>query len=83
MPSITVPDYAGGSVANLSAELELRLTGATPGAPLKDTLAPLIPHAHTYVVVLFDGLGDHQLSHPSAATLLASRRGTIDAVSSS
>jgi len=74
------PDYAGGSVANLSAELELRLAGATPGIPLKDDLAALIPDAHTYIVVLFDGLGDHQLGHPSATTLLASRRGTIDAV---
>lgn len=74
-----IPEYAGGSLPNLAAELELRLTGGTAGTPLNDTLTSLIPEAGTYVIVLFDGLGDHQLSHPSAASLQASRAGSIDA----
>ncbi|NOY56336.1 MAG: hypothetical protein GXP34_10180 [Actinobacteria bacterium] len=75
-----IPDYAGGSLANLSAELELRLTGATAATPMHSSLSTLIPEAGTYVIVLFDGLGDHQLDHPAAATLRASRVDAIDAV---
>ncbi|NIA25308.1 MAG: hypothetical protein GWP04_07030 [Gammaproteobacteria bacterium] len=75
-----IPDYAGGSLANLSAELELRLTGTTAGTPMHSSLSALIPDAGTYVVVLFDGLGDHQLGHPAATGLRASRVGAIDAV---
>ncbi|HDL49596.1 MAG TPA: hypothetical protein ENH33_06535, partial [Actinobacteria bacterium] len=75
-----IPDYAGGSLANLSAELELRLTGVTAGTPMHSTLSALIPDARTYVIMLFDGLGDHQLDHPAATTLRASRVDAIDAV---
>lgn len=77
---MTLPDYWGGSIANLSAELESRLTGSTPGIPLHDDIAGLIPAAGTYIVILFDGLGDHQLDHPAASTLRSSRAGSIDSV---
>ncbi|HSG80401.1 MAG TPA: alkaline phosphatase family protein, partial [Acidimicrobiia bacterium] len=73
------PDYAGGSLLNLVAELEHRLIGTTPAAPLHAPLANLIPEARSYVLVLFDGLGDLQLDHRQAEPLRASRRGAIDA----
>jgi len=77
---MTLPDYQGGCIANLSAELESRLTGSTPGTPLRDSIAGTIPDAETYVVILFDGLGDYQLDHPAAGTLRSSRTGSIDSV---
>lgn len=74
-----IPDYGGGSIANLMAELEGRL-GTTPPLPgLNADLAAAIPDADTYVVVLFDGLGDHQLAHPAASSLAGSRVGRLDA----
>lgn len=75
----TIPDYAGGSLVNLIAELERRLTGSAPGPGLRPDLASLIPEAPTYVLVLFDGLGSHQLHHPSATSLAGSLRASIDA----
>ena len=78
MPSITVPDYAGGSLVNLVAELERRLTGASPSPGLNSTLATTIPDAAAYVLFLFDGLGSLQLSHPAAASLRSSLRASID-----
>ena len=45
MPSITVPNYNGGSLPNLVSELEHRLTGATPGTRLNPSLASEIPEA--------------------------------------
>jgi hypothetical protein len=77
---VALPDYDGGCLANLSAELELRLSDSTPGSPLRAEISTLVPDAATYVIVLFDGLGDDQLEHPSAAPVLASRVGAIDAV---
>ena len=67
MPSITVPDYSGGSLVNLVAELEHRLTDSSVSPPLHDHFAKLIPEASTYVLFLFDGLGTRQLDHPAAA----------------
>ena len=61
VPSITVPDYSGGSLVNLVAEFEHRLTGTSPSPPLHDYQAALIPEASTYVLFLFDGLGTLQL----------------------
>lgn len=64
------PDYAGGSLVNLVAELESRLTGAsTPMPGLHPQLSSVVPPASTYVLVLFDGLGAHQLDHPAAVPL--------------
>jgi hypothetical protein len=76
---ITPPDYEGGSLVNLVAEIERRMTGDARHPGLHPELASEIPDGDAYVLVLFDGLGDHQLAHPSAAPLLAARRGVIDA----
>lgn len=73
------PDYEGGSLLNLAAELERRLTGEAPHPGLHPDLAGTIPDADTYVLVLFDGLGDLQLRHPAAAPLLNGRVGALDA----
>ncbi len=75
---IKPPDYQGGSLVNLMAELEGRL-GGTPLMPqLHRPLAEAIPEAATYVLVMFDGLGAAQLDHPAAA-LGADSVGRIDA----
>jgi len=79
MPSITVPDYSGGSLPNLMSELEFRLAGSSRFASLHPTLAGEIPNASTYVLFLFDGLGSLQLDHPSASPLASALRGSIDA----
>lgn len=73
------PDYSGGSLANLACELERRLTGSSPFPGLHDHLSQAIPEAETYVLAVFDGLGDSQLSHPAATAMAASRVGAIDA----
>jgi hypothetical protein len=74
---VTTPDYRGGSIINLMATLEARLAGSAPGVPLTEDM---IPEAPSYLVVLFDGLGDSQLDHPDAAGLAAARVGAIDTV---
>lgn len=42
-------------------------------------MAASIPEGRSYVLVVADGLGDHQLHHPAAATLRESRVGTLAA----
>jgi len=79
MPSITVPDYGGGSLVNLVAELEQRLTGHSASPRLRRHLADLIPMGHSYILFLFDGLGSLQLEHPAGAVLAAAQRATLDA----
>ncbi len=74
-----IPDYSGGSLLNLVAEFEQRLTGTAQHPGLHPELAATIPDADSYLFVLFDGLGDHQLQHPAAVPLLADRVGVIDA----
>jgi hypothetical protein len=74
-----IPDYDGGGLVNLAAEMEQRLTGTSLSPSLNPTLASAIPHARSYVLVLFDGLGDGQLDHPNARPLRASRVGALDA----
>ena len=74
-----IPDYDGGGLVNLIAELEFRLTGRASSPRLRADLAAGIPEARSYVFVLFDGLGDHQLSHPAAVPFAADRIGAIDA----
>ena len=78
MPSITVPDYHGGSLLNLVAEIEQRLTGHSASPRLHSHLGDLIPMGHSYVLFLFDGLGSLQLNHPAAAPLAASQRAALD-----
>jgi hypothetical protein len=79
MPTIAVPDYAGGSLVNLVAELEARLGGTPPQPTLRPELAALIPPAASYAVVVCDGLGDLQLVHPAARSLHRDRVGALDA----
>lgn len=73
-----VPDYSGGSLLNLVAELERRLTGDSPHPGLNSELAEAIPEAQSYVLVLFDGLGDHQLEHPAAYAMREHHIGVVD-----
>ena len=73
------PDYDGGGLLNLVAEIEGRLGGSPLHAGLPPGLAHAVPDAASYVLVLFDGLGDHQLSHRAASTLRAHRAGAVDA----
>ena len=77
------PSYDGRGLVNLVAELERRLRGEAPSPPLGPELATLIPGSDRIVFVLFDGLGDHQLSHPAAAPLAAARMARLDAPFSS
>ena len=72
------PDYTGGGLVNLIAELEVRLTGNAPTPRLRSDLSAGIPGAASYIFVLFDGLGDHQLGNPNAARMAKDRVGAID-----
>lgn len=71
------PDYAGTGLVNLVAELELRLRGEASATGLTDP--SLVPEASGFVLVMFDGLGAHQLAHPAARALEASRRAVLTA----
>lgn len=77
VPAVTTraPDYSGTGLVNLVAQLELRLTGAAPSPGLASP--SLVPDAGGFVVVVFDGLGSHQLAHPAAAALAAHHRSTL------
>lgn len=72
-------DEALPGLADLVNELEHRLIGSSPGPGLPPAPAAAIPPAETYVMVLFDGLGSHQLDHPAARDLAASRAGSLAA----
>ena len=72
-----VPSFDGGNLANLAAELEIRLTGRSPSRGLRSELAELIPHTRNYLLLIIDGLGDLQLTHPAAATLRKHRRAAL------
>jgi hypothetical protein len=69
----------GHRLVDLVNELELRLTGSAPGPGLDPDLAAAVPDAETYVLVLFDGLGYHQLDHPAAGSLRRSTQGRLAA----
>ncbi|MFQ5967299.1 MAG: alkaline phosphatase family protein, partial [Acidimicrobiia bacterium] len=73
------PSYDGRGLVNLVAELEMRMIGSAPSPALHSEPAALLPEAETHVLVLFDGLGNHQLEHPRARPLLEARAGTVDA----
>lgn len=75
--TITAPDYAGTGLLNLIAELERRLTGSAPAPGLAEPAH--LPDTRGYVLVLFDGLGSHQLSHPDAADLAVHHLTDLDA----
>jgi len=76
--SFRAPDYDGGNLLNLVAEIEGRLGGDPRHRGLSADLAETIPDAASYVLVLFDGLGDRQLDHPSAGSLRDHRAGALD-----
>lgn len=79
MPPIQLPDYTGGSLVNLMAELEHRLAGSSPSARLHPAISELVPGATTYVLFLLDGLGSKQLGHVDAAPFAAARVADLDA----
>ncbi len=80
MGTMRSPDYVGGGLVNLVAELEQRLSDRSVSPGLTPDLAASIPNAETYVLVLFDGLGDLQIaSHEMAADLKEHRAGALDA----
>lgn len=62
---------------NLVSELEFRLTNSSVSPRLSAEASAAIPDASTYVLMLFDGLGSHQLDHPAAASLKAANRHSI------
>lgn len=72
-------DQIGLRLVDLIGELERRLTGDAPGPGLASGPAAAIPSGASYVVVVMDGLGHHQLTHPAAASLRASDRGVLAA----
>ncbi len=78
-PSLTPPDYAGGSLVNLMAELEHRLTGSSSSPRLRESERSSVPAAATYILMVMDGLGAHQLDHPAAGSLPEHLVATIDA----
>lgn len=73
------PSYDGQGLVNLIAEIEGRLTGKRAWVGLEERLAPAIPDAETYVLVLFDGLGTAQLDHPEADSLKGALVGELEA----
>jgi hypothetical protein len=73
------PSYHSHGLVNLMAELETRLIGTAPTAPLDPAIAGSIPDGRSYVLVLFDGLGVAQLGHDAASSLRASHRATLHA----
>lgn len=75
----SVPSFAGNNLVNLVAELERRLIGHSPTRGLRSDLARLVPAARHYLLVVFDGLGADQLSHPNASALRRSNRANLEA----
>lgn len=73
------PDYSGGGLVNLAAELEHRLIGSSASPPLHPHLAGSIPPADSYILVLFDGMGTGQLDHRNAGRLRSDLSGSLDA----
>ena len=77
--SLVLPFQVGRRLVDLVQELERRLTGAAAGPGLESALASAIPAAESYVLVLFDGLGSHQLDHPAGRSLASASTGTLSA----
>jgi len=71
------PSHDGSGLVNLVAEVERRMTGASPSSGLSDP--DLVPDADSYVLVLFDGLGVAQLDHPGASSFRNALVGSLDA----
>jgi hypothetical protein len=79
MPQPAPPNYDGRGLVNLVAELEFAMTGNASSSRLEADLARAVRNASTHVLVLFDGLGAGQLSHPMAPDLAAASAGVLDA----
>ncbi|MDQ3781456.1 MAG: alkaline phosphatase family protein, partial [Actinomycetota bacterium] len=77
---VSPSDYGGGSLLNLVAELEGRLSGKASSPRLHPHLSDLIPHGSSYLLVVCDGLGAPQLDHPAAASLRGSMAASLDGV---
>lgn len=77
--SLSLPFVVGRRLVDLVNELEHRLTGQAPGDGLTSDLAGVLPESPSYVLVLFDGLGQHQLGHTSARSLRGSAKGVVSA----
>ncbi|MDH3190999.1 MAG: alkaline phosphatase family protein, partial [Acidimicrobiia bacterium] len=75
-----LPRFDGASLVNLIASVEERLTGERQAPLLRADLDAAVPPAETYVIVLFDGLGAHQLDHDEASDLRAAHVAPIDAM---
>lgn len=61
-----IPSTTGRGLVNLVAELETRLTGSARAGRLDSDLSELVPEGETIVLILFDGLGDHQARQVAA-----------------
>ncbi len=79
MTRIKPPIYGGRSLVNLMAELEARWSGTSESPRLANDLRAKIPEGRSTVLVLFDGLGSHQLRHPNAIELAADHTDDLDA----
>jgi len=64
---------------NLIAELEYRATGSSSFPRLTNVALPPAGDTQSTVLILFDGLGSHQLAHPGALDLASGHIGSIDA----
>lgn len=75
----TLPFVPGRCLVDLVNELERRLTGETPGRGLVPELSASIEDADSYILTVFDGLGHHQLDHPSGRSLQLAEVGVLSA----
>jgi len=82
MTEIVKPDYQGGGIVNLMSSLIAGLGGAPgPCPPLDAPLLPPLATARSVVLLVLDGLGDHQLAQlPAASWLRRHRRGRLSSV---
>lgn len=74
---IVIPDYTGSGLVNLIAEIEWRESGTASSPRLAD--GSLLPPGDSHVLVIFDGLGAHQLAHPALESLRESVASTLTA----
>jgi len=79
MTRTTPPDFNGQNLINLVAEIEQRATGTSPSDRLDTSLSRDIPDGRSTVLVLFDGLGSHQLAHQRATRLASAHVGDMHA----
>lgn len=71
------PSYDGTGLVNLVSELERRLVGTAPMPGMDDPA--VVPDAPGYLLVVFDGLGHHQLTVPEARDLATAEEAVLSA----